>query len=284
MEENQENNLNLQPTPSIDNVVETTPPVDNVVETTPKKGKMLVFTNVLLALLVIGLGIYIFITNKKIKELEKEDQEKITQKDTDENKIVEKEKTTETEYKGEYISAKLPKGWEIKEYTGGDAITTAEKSVQYSGLTNLIISKDKENIFEMKIIDGIGLLGCPEYVKFKDFPPAKIQEIEKENKEIGMTTEYIDYTNISYSEFTFLGSKVRRVKNRLFSDMDDVEQYFDPGCLEVIYLEDIFATASSNSNQTTPYKINIYQVTILGNSTENTLKELDKVLESIQPV
>ena len=66
--------------------------------------------------------------------------------------------------------------------------------------------------------------------------------------------------------------------------MDDVEQYFDPGCLEVIYLEDIFATASSNSNQTTPYKINIYQVTILGNSTENTLKELDKVLESIQPV
>ena len=30
-----------------------------------------------------------------------------------------------------------------------------------------------------------------------------------------MTTEYIDYTNISYSEFTFLGSKVRRVKNRL---------------------------------------------------------------------
>lgn len=114
-----------------------------------------------------------------------------------------KKRTTETEYKGEYISAKLPKGWEIKEYTGGDAITTAEKSVQYLVCLTMTISKDKENLFEMKIIDGIGLLGCPEYVKFKDFPPAKIQEIEKENKEIGMTTEYIDYTNISYSEFTF---------------------------------------------------------------------------------
>ena len=276
MEENKKNNANIQ----------STPQVESVVKNVPRKMNVLLITNIFLTLLIIGLGVYIFMTDKKVKQLEKKikKKENITQKDTDENKIVEKEKTTETEYKGEYISAKLPKGWEIKEYTGGDAITTAEKSVQYSGLTNLIISKDKENIFEMKIIDGIGLLGCPEYVKFKDFPPAKIQEIEKENKEIGMTTEYIDYTNISYSEFTFLGSKVRRVKNRLFSDMDDVEQYFDPGCLEVIYLEDIFATASSNSNQTTPYKINIYQVTILGNSTENTLKELDKVLESIQPV
>ena len=266
--------------------IQSTPQVESVVKNVPRKMNVLLITNIFLTLLIIGLGVYIFMTDKKVKQLEKgiQKKENITQKDTDENKIVEKEKTTETEYKGEYISAKLPKGWEIKEYTGGDAITTAEKSVQYSGLTNLIISKDKENLFEMKIIDGIGLLGCPEYVKFKDFPPAKIQEIEKENKEIGMTTEYIDYTNISYSEFTFLGSKVRRVKNRLFSDMDDVEQYFDPGCLEVIYLEDIFATASSNSNQTTPYKINIYQVTILGNSTENTLKELDKVLESIQPV
>lgn len=276
MEENKKNNANIQ----------STPQVESVVKNVPRKMNVLLITNIFLTLLIIGLGVYIFMTDKKVKQLEKgiQKKENITQKDADENKIVEKEKTTETEYKGEYISAKLPKGWEIKEYTGGDAITTAEKSVQYSGLTNLIISKDKENLFEMKIIDGIGLLGCPEYVKFKDFPPAKIQEIEKENKEIGMTTEYIDYTNISYSEFTFLGSKVRRVKNRLFSDMDDVEQYFDPGCLEVIYLEDIFATASSNSNQTTPYKINIYQVTILGNSTENTLKELDKVLESIQPV
>lgn len=276
MKENRMNNSTIQ----------STPQVESVVKNVPRKMNVLLITNIFLTLLIIGLGVYIFMTDKKVKQLEKgiQKKENITQKDTDENKIVEKEKTTETEYKGEYISAKLPKGWEIKEYTGGDAITTAEKSVQYSGLTNLIISKDKENIFEMKIIDGIGLLGCPEYVKFKDFPPAKIQEIEKENKEIGMTTEYIDYTNISYSEFTFLGSKVRRVKNRLFSDMDDVEQYFDPGCLEVIYLEDIFATASSNSNQTTPYKINIYQVTILGNSTENTLKELDKVLESIQPV
>ena len=276
MKENRMNNSTIQ----------STPQVESVVKNVPRKMNVLLITNIFLTLLIIGLGVYIFMTDKKVKQLEKgiQKKENITQKDTDENKIVEKEKTTETEYKGEYISAKLPKGWEIKEYTGGDAITTAEKSVQYSGLTNLIISKDKENLFEMKIIDGIGLLGCPEYVKFKDFPPAKIQEIEKENKEIGMTTEYIDYTNISYSEFTFLGSKVRRVKNRLFSDMDDVEQYFDPGCLEVIYLEDIFATASSNSNQTTPYKINIYQVTILGNSTENTLKELDKVLESIQPV
>ena len=276
MEENKKNNANIQ----------STPQVESVVKNVPRKMNVLLITNIFLTLLIIGLGVYIFMTDKKVKQLEKgiQKKENITQKDTDENKIVKKEKTTETEYKGEYISAKLPKGWEIKEYTDGDAITTAEKPVQYSGLTNLIISKDKENIFEMKIIDGIGLLGCPEYVKFKDFPPAKIQEIEKENKEIGMTTEYIDYTNISYSEFTFLGSKVRRVKNRLFSDMDDVEQYFDPGCLEVIYLEDIFATASSNSNQTTPYKINIYQVTILGNSTENTLKELDKVLESIQPV
>lgn len=276
MKENRMNNSTIQ----------STPQVESVVKNVPRKMNVLLITNIFLTLLIIGLGVYIFMTDKKVKQLEKgiQKKENITQKDADENKIVEKEKTTETEYKGEYISAKLPKGWEIKEYTGGDAITTAEKSVQYSGLTNLIISKDKENLFEMKIIDGIGLLGCPEYVKFKDFPPAKIQEIEKENKEIGMTTEYIDYTNISYSEFTFLGSKVRRVKNRLFSDMDDVEQYFDPGCLEVIYLEDIFATASSNSNQTTPYKINIYQVTILGNSTENTLKELDKVLESIQPV
>lgn len=276
MKENRMNNSTIQ----------STPQVESVVKNVPRKMNVLLITNIFLTLLIIGLGVYIFMTDKKVKQLEKgiQKKENITQKDADENKIVKKEKTTETEYKGEYISAKLPKGWEIKEYTDGDAITTAEKPVQYSGLTNLIISKDKENIFEMKIIDGIGLLGCPEYVKFKDFPPAKIQEIEKENKEIGMTTEYIDYTNISYSEFTFLGSKVRRVKNRLFSDMDDAEQYFDPGCLEVIYLEDIFATASSNSNQTTPYKINIYQVTILGNSTENTLKELDKVLESIQPV
>jgi len=273
MEENKENNVNLQPTP----------PVENVVEATPKKGGVLTFTNVLLTILVVGLGVYIFMTDKKVKELEKEIQKKesIAQEDTDGNNIVAQEKTTE--YKGEYISAKLPKGWEIKEYTGGDALGIAKKPVQYSGLTNLIISKDKENIFEMKIVDGVGVLvGCPEYIKFKDFPPTKIQEIEKENKEIGVTTEYIDYTNTPYSEFTFLGSKVRRVKNRLFSDIDDTDNYFDPDCTEVIHLKDIFVTA--DSDQTTLYKINIYQPTIPANQTEDTLKELDKVLESIQPV
>lgn len=276
MEESRENNFNLKPIP----------PKESVVEDIPKKGDFLVIVNVLLVLLVIGLGVYIFMTDKKVKELEKESKAKakIVQEDTDKEEVVEKEKTTETKYKGEYISAQLPKGWEIKEYTGGDAITTAAKPVQYSGLTNLIISKDKENIFEMQIVDGIGLLGCPEYVKFKDFPPAKIQEIEEENKEIEMTTEYIDYTNTSYSEFTFLGSKVRRVENRLFSDMDDTDNYFNPGCLGVIYLEDISATANSNSDQTISYKINIYQATIPGNQTEDTLKELDKVLESIRPI
>ena len=161
MKENRMNNSTIQ----------STPQVESVVKNVPRKMNVLLITNIFLTLLIIGLGVYIFMTDKKVKQLEKgiQKKENITQKDADENKIVEKEKTTETEYKGEYISAKLPKGWEIKEYTGGDAITTAEKSVQYSGLTNLIISKDKENIFEMKIIDGIGLLGCPEYVSLKTF-------------------------------------------------------------------------------------------------------------------
>lgn len=267
MEENRENDFNLQPTP----------PKESVAERAPKKGNALIFTNILLTLLVIGLGIYIFIEKEKVKE-----ENRTNDKKTDIVKETEQEEKYR-EYKGDYISAKLPPGWNICEHTGSSPIATVMKDDAYSGLTDLTISKDDIKIFEMRFVNGIGLLGCPEYVKFKDFSPAKIQEIEKENKEIGMTTEYIDYTNTPYTEFIFLGSKVRRVGNRLFDDPNSTDEYFDPGCLgEIILLKDISVTAIDN--QTTPYKINVYQITISDNQTEDTLKELDKILESFRPV
>lgn len=82
MEENKKNNANIQ----------STPQVESVVKNVPRKMNVLLITNIFLTLLIIGLGVYIFMTDKKVKQLEKgiQKKENITQKDTDENKIVER--------------------------------------------------------------------------------------------------------------------------------------------------------------------------------------------------
>lgn len=247
-----------------------------------KKEKILKITNFFLLMIAIGLGIYILHQEGyiKFKKDEIRQEEKTEEGDTDENDT--KEEETESEYKGKYVTAKLPEGWKIEEYTGGQALTIAIKDVEYSGLTKLVISKNGVILFEMKIVDGIGLIGCPEYPKFKDFSPEVIQEIEKNNKEIGEETKYIDYTNTPYSEFSFLGTRVRRVEDLLFGGGSIGDPYFDPGCVRVIALKDISVTA--DYGQPTSYETSIYETYIPSNQPESDLKELDRVLESMRPV
>lgn len=278
MEENQENNLNLQPTPPIDNVVETTPPVDNVVKTAPKKGKMLVFTNVLLALLVIGLGIYIFITNKKIKELEKEDQEKITQKGglvvveaEVEEETVEKPQTKN--FVGKYIKAELPEKWTIKEYKDGEGSYLITEGSDYSGLTGLEISNGNKTIMEMHILDGVGSVGCQRITLFKDSPKGFQDDKEKMNKEIGVEAEILDYTNTAYSEITLFGLKIRRVETEVFYDVDSNTTTFEASCeRNWIPLKGLKKVAP----------VTLFQIVISKEATSNELATLDSILESLE--
>ena len=71
MEENKKNNANIQ----------STPQVESVVKNVPRKMNVLLITNIFLTLLIIGLGVYIFMTDKKVKQLEKgiQKKENITQ-------------------------------------------------------------------------------------------------------------------------------------------------------------------------------------------------------------
>lgn len=285
MEENQENNLNLQPTPSIDNVVETTPPVDNVVETTPKKGKMLVFTNVLLALLVIGLGIYIFITNKKIKELEKEDQEKITQKGglvvveaEVEEETVEKPQTKN--FVGKYIKAELPTGWEIVEYGNGEGTEYLMDGTNYTGLTGLKISYNQKNILIMSAIDGFGSNECSKLPHFKDSSEKYENDMKEMVEGTGNTFELLDYTNGGYEEYKWFDRNIRRVGSTFHYDTQNDNAYFEPQCMFPVVA---FETSLFSNDSGSP-TMNSYQYELEQTTAKTVLEQLDAILKSMKVI
>ncbi len=284
MEESRENNFNLKPTP----------PKDGIVKDIPQKGNPLIITNILLTLLVVGLGVYIFMTDKKVKELEQEskDKENIVQEDTDkEEGVVEKieEKENEKEvvsksqtknFTGKYIKAELPTGWEIVEYGNGEGTEFLMDGTNYTGLTGLKIHYNQKNILTMSAVDGFGSNECSKLPHFKDSSEKYENDMREMSEETGHTFELLDYTNGGYEEYKWFDRDIRRVGDTFHYDTKNNNAYFEPQCIFPVVA---FETPLFSSDSGSP-TMNSYQYELEKTVTKTVLEQLDTILKSMKVV
>jgi hypothetical protein len=206
---------------------------------------------------------------------EKEEQEE--GKSVKENQQYTEEPVVLDTFEGETLSAVLPEGWEIIEYFDGEGTDMLDPGTTYSGLTGLQILSDGEEIMRIEGVSGIGFIGCQELPRFSDSSPEYEQEQEDLNEEIiEEEIEYLDYTDVPYSEFNWFGRRFRRVGAALYYDTVEDDEFFQPQCeVSFFRLEDLgFEDADGYPGDT-------YMYTISQDATENQLKTLDQILISM---
>jgi len=288
MEENRENNFNLQPTP----------PKESVVETAPKKGNTLIIINVLLTLLIIGLGVYIFMTDKKVKELEKTNKvkESVVQEDIENEKevVIEKEETgeenkTEKEvvskpqtktFTGKYIKAELPTGWKIVEYGNGEGTEYLMDGTNYKGLTGLKIYYNEGTILTMSAVDGIGSNECPKLPHFTDSSDEYEKNMRDMVESTGKELELLDYTSGNYEEYKWFDRNIRRVGNTFHYDTKNNNAYFEPQCMFPVIA---FETPMFSSDSGSP-TMNSYQYKLEKTAAKTVLEQLDTILKNMKTI
>lgn len=260
MEEiSRENNFNLRPIL----------PKEERVEPPRKKGSALTFANLLLAMIVIGLGVYIFITEKNMKDSKVE-------KDNGKTK----EEVVITKYTGKYISADLPTDWEITEYGNGQGTVSLTDGPTYTGLTGLKVRYNNEEILSMPAIDGIGSNSCPKLPHFSDSSDIYEKDIKEMVEGTGETFELLDYTNGEYTKYKWLDRDIRRVGRTLYYDTKNNNQYFEPQCMATFVA---FETSLFENDSGSP-TMNGYMYKINESATEELLQQLDKILESMKVI
>jgi hypothetical protein len=275
-------------------VKETPPPVaEKPVETSEKpvkeKGKMKWLYIVVIIMAVISLALVSYIVYTEIfKEGEAvttdQDDDDIEDHDTDTDVDVEDvEDSSETEdFTGDYVGAELPVGWDISEYSDGDGTDMVADGVDFTGLTGLeVLNGDSDMIFKFYAVYGIGGVdSCDEYYQFEDYSEDDYNDVVASSLGFGTDTELIDYTDVEYTEFTFLGLRIRRVEKMLFQDIVDGETYFEPACnisYGVWNLEDLaFNDGDMDSSA--------YMWEIADDATEEELLLLDDILASMEVI
>jgi len=251
-----------------------------------------VILNILLALLTIALLGYIAYRNGYIdldniletrdqqsQEEENEEQEEELQEEeveTEQQEENDEEPVTLETYEGEYFSAIHPTDWEIIEYYDGEGTTMMSGGTTYTGLTGIQINKDGEEIMKLEGVSGIGFVGCPELPQWEDSSPTYEQEQEDISDEIGGSIDYLDYTDVPYSEFEWLGKRIRRVGAALYYDTVAGEEYFEPQCeVSFLRIEDFGFEDSAG------FEGDTYMYTVSQDTTEQELTMLDQILISM---
>jgi hypothetical protein len=180
-------------------------------------------------------------------------------------------------FKGETLSAVLPEGWEIIEYFDGEGTDMIDPGTSYTGLTGIQILNEREGMMKIEGVSGIGFVGCQELPRFTDSSPEYEQEQEELNEEImEEEIEYLDYTDIPYSEFNWFEKKFRRIQTALYYDTVEDNDYFEPQC-EVSF----FRLENLGFEDADGYPGDTYMYTISQEATEEELRLLDQILISM---
>lgn len=254
-------------------------PTENITEEKKKK-TVLFYINIVLLLIVLGLGAYILYKEgywAKTKEQEKIETEDALKKDKE---IEEVEKEPETkDFAGTYIKAKLPEDWDIEEYSDGEGTDTVTEGSKVVGLTGLEIKKGGTVILKLKALEGYGSNDCSQIAHFKDFS----QEYEEDKKEMaeetGHTVTFLDFTKTPYTEINLFGIKTRRVEKAFFYDTIEGDSYFQPQCLtSVLIFDNLKFIVGEGAYQTSNGD---YSYSFSGNVTIEELNLLDDILKSM---
>lgn len=206
--------------------------------------------------------------------------------DTDTEQAKEEEPTplsTTNTFAGTYVSAELPVGWTIVEYTNNTGSDTLMDGTTYFGLVGMkIFNHSNTEMFYIKAMDGIGgREGCDTVYQFTDSDQAYIDHGNDWTLESGITpTNVIDLTTSTYTEYEVLDWEVRRVGSELYRNMNPNLPGFNPACgmdkiltiTNLAYYRDIEGGTTSG---------NTYSMEISDTVDTTQLEMLDEVLESL---
>lgn len=240
-----------------------------------KSSKGLMSVIFLLLFVIIAMGAYILIREgyfSEEKETNKNEENKIVETQEEEKEIPTEIKPQLENFEGEYISAEIPQGWSVKEYKDDFKGSVPEGS-QYILLTSLEVNHESKNIFKLEILDGVGSIGCPQIVLFKDSPENFEEKQNESNEIVGIEAQVLDYTNTPYSEITLFGTKIRRVGTKVFYDTDTNTVAFEPQCENNwIELEELLTISV----------VSYFNIVISPDATQEELTILDSILESMK--
>lgn len=239
------------------------------VEKKTKGNEGLIVIIFILFFAVIAMGTYIFIkegffTEKNPTNTIEEEEEKKEEETVKETELV--------KFQGEYLTTEIPQGWSIKEFKNGEESDMVTEGVQYSGLTKFEISHESKDIFRLEILDGVGSVGCSQIVLFKDSPEDFEEKQNQQNEEIGIQANVLDYTDTKYSEISLFGTKVRRVRTKVFYDTDSSTNTFEAQC-ESNWL------VLKGLERVSP--VPLFNVWISQDASEEELTVLDSILRSL---
>lgn len=249
-----------------------------------KKKSVLFYINIFLLLAVLGLGAYILVKEgfwiKKQNHEMKETEEATEKKKSDGSIVVEVKESKYVDFEGDYIKAKLPEGWSIKEYKDGEGSDYLVDGSNPKGLTGLEIKRGENIILKLEAVDGYGVIDCGELAHFKDFSKEYEEKWMGGDREIGEKTKVLDFTNTAYSEAILFGTKIRRVGKTFYYDTVEEGPYFESHCTRVILVfKDLMFTVGEGSNQS---KHGDYQYTLSEDVSEDNLLLLDGILKSMK--
>lgn len=255
----------------------------------PNRKGLMVFGLILL-LGVAAYAVYYFGNSKPTEE---KDFSSDTTKQANQEDRVEEENAVALsfDFVGDYVSAKLPKGWSIVEYADGTG-SNMLMDTDYQGLTGLsVLTEEEEEILKVNAVMGIGGFDiCSSVGKFSDTSLAYIGKINNLTVDYNINTDsdeamptIIEIADDEYTEISFIDYRGRRVKSNLyFNDLDNANtKGFNPLCglaAEVLTFKTLSFEYDSGMGTETGSS---YSVKIMGDHNEETLLLLDEVMNSI---
>ncbi len=242
----------------------------------PKSHGGLVALCIFLALIVVGLLVYIAYEKEyiQIPLLSKTNSAEDTSEDanTNDSDATESNDTSAstTTFTGQTVTATLPIGWTMQEYYNGQGTEYLSEGPIYTGLTAIkIFNASNTELFHLAGVNGIGFAGCSEYYAFADDNPAYRAQAQASADEMGDAMNINDFSNMPYAEYDVLGRTVRRIATKIYLDDEEGNNYFEAPCFNVIVtFEGLSYTDESNY----PYEAYFY-----GFNTAITGEELLKV-------
>lgn len=265
-------------------VQESKPPAD-------KGLKTLYIIVIVLGIIALGLVSFIVYSEVILKEepASNTEQDDTEEQDTDEmadaeenEEEDEEEEPVHEEYEGDYVTATLSEGWSIVEYEDGAGSDMLTDNTTFTGLTALEVVTPGEGVaFKIYAVHGIGgVEACENYFQFEDDSEDYYNEIVADSAVHSIVPTIVDYSATDYTEFTFLGLRVRRVEDKLFWDTVEDATYFQAACglsYSAWNLEGVSFTADGIESSSYMWEIN-------DQADEAILLELDDILDSIEGV
>ena len=246
-----------------------------------KRVSVLLFISTILFLLIVGLGVYILHKEgywTKQEEQKKEERKEVTEVEEEdkagkgEKPVVEEAKETITkDFVGEYVRAKIPEGWSIKEFKDGEGTEFAEPG--YKGLSALNIYQGEKMMLTLQTVQLGAGAPVKEIYRFKDYSPEEEQRTIQRLKEMGVEVKIVDYTNTPYIEYPILGTITRRVEKQFFYDTVKDNSTFEASNVP----DSINLNLKIGENE---YSLGYYKFS--EEITDNQLLIIDKILTSLR--